>query len=609
MTTAAQLDIAQELINRYGQKEVMESLARMSGYDVVPPTIMEFMTDPYYLGESLVDDEGKLSIYPIWQDALKKIYPNQFYSPYKEVIFTGSIGQGKTTIAKIGCVYDACKLLCLKEPHSYLGVGKAKKMVFAFVNATLDLGKNVLLDEIENWFSASPFFREMMATAPRNCQFPKNIDITAGSRGTHVLGADVVSALLSELNFQDKVANQAYDNYTNAKRRIQSRFLGAYKRTGSYPGRLWLDSSKKDSASFLDSHIENAYKDPMTIVFDYPIWEVHKHKGIYSGKTFQVYVGSKARDPFIVTHKGQVGNDTGNVIDVPIEYEIDFQQDPFNALRDLAGKGTWSSHTFITSHTKIAQALSIVNPVSIDVVQLDFQNEDRIIDSLLLDQIKPDARPRFIHIDIGLKHDKTGIACTRLDGFAEVKRFNSLTGKYDTTRDPLFKTEWVLAIEPTPGNEVPIYKIKNFMIDLKNNGVPIALVSTDGYQSTNLRQDLILVQFNAELISVDRTKDPYETMKNSLLEGRWTCANHPILEKELQELVDMGKKIDHPKNGSKDLADSCAGSIYAAYHGIAKHGANFNVGDFLEVMDQFEEPSTIYDKIAGGAMRNSMWEG
>lgn len=599
--TKSQLGVIQELIEKFGEKRAMELLAKSSGYEECPPTIDEFLDDPYYLGEVFVNDDGESTIFPIWREALREIYPNPFYSPYLEIVLTGSIGQGKSTVAKIGAVYDLCKVLHLKDPSNYFGVGRGKKIIFAFINATLTLGKEVLIDEVLNWFSSSPYFRDQMAQARKNCLFPKNVDITTGSRGTHLLGSDVISSVLSELNFQNKVANQAYDNYTASRRRIQTRFMATFSKTGSYPGRLWLDSSKKDDTSFLDQHIEKAEQDPLCRVFSYSIWEVHAHKNIYSGETFKVFIGSKARDPFVVTNENQIIGALDSVIDVPVEYRKDFEDDVFNALRDLAGKGTWSAYTFIPSHETIANALVNNNPVSKDIIQIDFHDkEERLIDELYLEEISKDPRPRFIHFDIGIKHDRTGVACTRLDGYTEIKRFNTLTGKFDITRDPVFVTEWVLAIEPKPGSEIPIYKLKNLVLDLRNANIPIAQVSTDGFQSTQLRQDLILAGFKAVLISVDRTKEPYELLKNAILEDRWRGPYHPILETEFEKLIETEKKIDHPKGGSKDVTDACAGSVWSAYQGIQKYNANFSVEEFIETLEHFEEPSNIYEKLTKG---------
>ena len=80
--------------------------------------------------------------------------------------------------------------------------------------------------------------------------------------------------------------------------------------------------------------------------------------------------------------------------------------------------------------------------------------------------------------------------------------------------------------------------------------------------------------------SVDRTRDPYDLFKDALLEGRWHGPDHPILKQELKDLIDMGDKIDHPLRvyggeiegeyrGSKDGADTVAGSVFVAHKNMS----------------------------------------
>ena len=126
-----------------------------------------------------------------------------------------------------------------------------------------------------------------------------------------------------------------------------------------------------------------------------------------------------------------------------------------------------------------------------------------------------------------------------------------------------------MEIRSTPGQEVPIYKIQNFIMDLRSKGYPIKMVSTDGYQSTNLRQNLTLEGVETKLISVDRTKDPYNELRNIILEERIRLPNLPKLKKEIQELEDVGPKFDHPVDGSKDILDSVCGSVWSCSQELA----------------------------------------
>ena len=272
---------------------------------------------------------------------------------------------------------------------------------------------------------------------------------------------------------------------------------------------------------------------------------------------FKVFVGDKTRDPFLVDRPEQIrGIDDALVIDIPVEYKQDFVNDILRSLQDLAGCGTWSAFNFIPSGELIGEMQVRENPLTREVITLDFfDKEQKLIDYIQYHTIALDSRPRFIHTDIGLKHDKTGIAATRFGGMVTLKRTDPLTGVLQETKEPIFFLDWVMAIEPRPGHEVALYKIKNLMTDLRKRGYPIAAISTDGFQSANLRQDLLLLGFETELISVDKKRDPYDYFKNTILESRINGVRHSILDRELRRLVDLEKKIDHPvgEHESKDL--------------------------------------------------------
>ena len=68
---------------------------KLETYEIAPPSIMEFLTNPYYLGEET--DRGK-RVFPYWKAKLQEIYPTPFYEydPDKKIIIlTGSTGVGK----------------------------------------------------------------------------------------------------------------------------------------------------------------------------------------------------------------------------------------------------------------------------------------------------------------------------------------------------------------------------------------------------------------------------------------------------------------------------------------------------------------------------------
>lgn len=591
-------NILNRLVQEHGKKEAMAILARASGYREVPPTIDEFLDDPEFLGPILIDSRtGKSKLYPVWREALREIYPNPFYSPKTQIIITGAIGLGKSTFSLAGALYDITRILHLENPQEYFGLIKSTQIVYALINATMGLAFSVLMAQIQDWISSSPYLKRRNKEAPKGHLFPNNIGIVSGSRAGHVLGKAVIGAILSEINFQDKVANQAKDNFTNTIRRMQSRFMQS---GGTMPGHVWLDSSKADMDSFIESHIDSTRNDPSVVVYDFPVWKVKSHLGLYCGETFKVFIGDQSADPFIIERDEQaLGIDDNKIIDVPIEYKKEFQSDIRNSLRDIAGVSTSSSFNFIMSAEKINAVFTDENLFKKEIINLDFYNRNqKIIDYMDFEKTKLIKKPRFIHIDIGIKHDRTGIACVYIDRMEYQIRYNPRTGDYTRVLDPVFKVEWLIAFKPLIGHETPLYKIREFISEMKFRGFPIAIVSTDGYQSTNLRQDLKLEGVNVDLISVDRNKEAYNNLRNAILEGRVTSAIHSVARRELKDLVENSKKIDHPATasspaegdvrGSKDLTDAMAGALHSCYVNMNKTSANFDVDDFVSVLDRVD---------------------
>ena len=600
----SKIQLVEQLVGAYGYDKAMSALAKMSGYVATPPSIDTFIHDTDFLGNILGFDPelGRDRLYPAWKSVLSKVFPNPFYSPYNEVIFSGSIGSGKTTCGLAGLMYDLCKLTFLSNPQGKFKLLDSTVILFALMNATVKLSEDVIFSQFTEWTERSPYFRSLANKAhDGSTLFPNRIGVLAGSRFEQTMGRAIISLLLDEANFQHVVKNQAYDTYNSVKARIESRFLG---RGGQVPAHMWLISSKSDDTGWLQGHIDKSRDIDTSLIVEYPIWEVLKCKQIYSGVKFKVFIGDKARDPFIIERPDQViGLPDACIIDVPIEYKQNFINDIFRSLQDLAGTGTWSFRNFISSVELIEEAQVRPNPVSKDVITLDFFDQNqRLIDYLCYADMDVDSRPRFLHIDIGLRNDKTGIACTRFDGYVNLKRFDPRTGLTMSSREPIYYTDFVMCVEPRPGHEVPLYKLKALITDLRKREYPIAKITVDGYQSANLRQDLELLGFETEEISVDKKKDAYIHMKNVILESRLNGVRHRVLDGELKNLVDTDKKIDHKKNGSKDVSDALCGSMWVAYTNMEQFGNVMSSSEYLSSFEKYiSEEETLYDKIYGFA--------
>ena len=575
-------------------QSLIQLYSELEGYKEPPVDIITFINHERFLGASL---KGK--IYPVWQNALKTIFPNPFYSPYYECILKGAIGTGKSTISRIIVLYDLYRLLLLTDPHKKFHLIPSDRIIIALFNATLGLADQVLYEPFKNLIANSEFFQDHLDPDNKKTselRFVNNIGIVAGSRFTHTLGMAVFGGILDEANF-DVVSNQAQESYNALLRRMESRFAQV---GGKLPGHLCLVSSEKSPTDFVSQHSEKVKGKPGVIIFQYPIWEVKKHLGIYSGKTFKVFIGDETTDPFIIEDESQLRYiDESRVIDVPIELKDKFELDLHNAIRDLAGYSVGSTHRIFKSKNILIKQATVTNPVNQQIIRLSFNDKnDVLINYFNIDYLKNPlfhSSPRVIHIDLSITGDRTGIASGFIKGYKEVKRVDPITLETHTFSEPEIIIDFVAYLEPLPGERIPFYKIRQFILDLSKLGYPIAMVTTDGFQSEDMRQQLTQLGFRTNLLSVDRTKDPYLSFRDAIYEERVWIPNHPLLIKELLHVEDIGKKIDHPHEfpdgtkGSKDGADAVVG----VYWNLVTNKSILNYTGFSRIyQEETEEEKT-----------------
>ena len=227
-----------------------------------------------------------------------------------------------------------------------------------------------------------------------------------------------------------------------------------------------------------------------------------------------------------------------------------------------------------------------------DELILGFDDDSQIQDFLLMSRLSKVDRmkPHFIHWDTSKSGDATGLAMSTIAGQREVKKL--IAGQVYQEEDIIHKLVFAINIRPEPGSEIPFYKIRNFIYYLKFElGYNIVSVTCDSYQSVDTLQQMSLRGFNTKTLSMDRSRVPYDTLKNAINEGRLIMPYIPHLEKELLELEDdkMVGKIDHPVDGSKDTADALAGSVFRSLDYkelLAAQNAQKDAETLVKVNDQ-----------------------
>ena len=233
-----------------------------------------------------------------------------------------------------------------------------------------------------------------------------------------------------------------------------------------------------------------------------------------------------------------------SIVKIPIEYKEDFQRDPTRAWRDLGAHPSQSIESYYPDTQIVERNVNREREDPWDIQLKKFK-----------DNFKPEMFPRarYIHIDLAQKKDACGFVMGRENGTTVVNGEARVKVYIDI----------MIQLKAPSGKEILFSDVRQLIYDIRDRGFPIAQVSYDGWQSIDSIQILNQQNILAEVLSIDRTVEPHETLKSCIQDNRIDYYQHQVFIDEIQglELV-KGVKVDHPPKGSKDVADSVAGVTF-----------------------------------------------
>lgn len=529
-------------------------------FDERPASIDEF------LGEGYLNIAA--GIRPGVRDALIDIFGEESnghsVARVQRAIFTGAIGIGKTTLASIALPYMCHWVLCLRDPQSFFNLLPGSRIAFMQMSTSEDQAKEVLFGDIfarikhSTWFVKYPYDPKFK----NQIRFAKEIWIIPGdSAETTFEGYNILGGILDEIDSHRVTAKKDYADagYDTINSRIESRF--------DTQGLLILIGQMKQSQGFAARKFKEFIADPNAATARMTIWESFgwqkymKADGV-TRDSFWYNARRKVIVPDPVIASGMMS--TESLMEIPNAFKKSFENDPEKALRDLAGIPPVVGATFIGMAEKIYIARdtwkerfgypTFVRP---SVTELLFEEWYTCLDGL----------PRVMHLDVAYASDGDALGMA-MGHVPEVKEI-------DGELRPVVVIDFVVRLRPPPGAQIILGDVRSMIYRLRDElGFRISKITMDGFQSTDMMQQLNRKRINTEYLSIDRQKLPYQDLRDALYEERLEFPQYKvplrhgdvnlveITVKELEELVDTGLKVDHPPGGSKDIADSIAGVVY-----------------------------------------------
>lgn len=570
------IKILKDTLKNDKSEELNELLA--TDYEQLPVDIDTFMTDGQYMGQ--YTNFGRNLKYRKWPETLRDWFPNPLApSPYTEIAVTGATRLGKTVNTCYAGAYFLHRLMCLRDPNSYYGQPGAT-LWFCFYNNTLDSATDTGYGTFQKMLQSSPWFMERgKVFGSKNLTYKPNKDIEfmIGSELQHTLGRNIIWAMADEVSFKggknaEVTKSKMWEMYTS----ILARIMGSYMINGRSAGQIFLVSSKQSEFDFLERYIEkksaeNARKpksEQRFYRFDYPQWEIHPASEYPSGKTFKIACGNALLANKIIEPEEDTPENINDlvmrgykIVEPPMELYDMAKMDLETFLTDQAGVASTINSKFL--HYSLYEQCAmdeLPNPFSQEVLKIGLKDDKKIMDYFNPLVLGQDIihKKLYVHIDTSLSGDRTGISCVAISGYRDQSRLTE-SGLTETVNELIYRQIFSVAIEAPKGDQISFRKTREFIYYLyRELGWNIQLVSTDGFQSASLRQDLYMAGINENTkdsyISLDKSPTGYETFKQALQEKRIFLIRVPTDSLMISEFTNVERdsltgKIDHTVDG------------------------------------------------------------
>ena len=522
-----------------------------------PVDAKTFVESPDYLGQPPLSDmqydivEAMSQIYKKedLQDLMGFEEGARYFQKFTkgELILQLGKGSGKDFVSTVACAYVVYKLLCLKDPARYYGKpsGDAIDIINVAINA--EQAKNVFFKGFKNKIERSPWFAGKYDPKVNSITFDKSITVYSGhsERESHE-GLNLILAVLDEIsgfatevgtgNDQGKTADNIYKAFRGT---VDSRFPDL--------GKVVLLSFPRYNGDFISKRYEDVIMEKETVERRHR-FTINEELPEGPDNEFEIVweedhiISYKYPRMFALKRPTWEVNPTRKIED----FKIAFLTDPGDAMMRFLCTPTYSSDAFFKQKDKLERCMSTRNPLD------SFRRFD--------ESFKPDEdKIYYVHADLAQKHDKCAVAIAHVEKWVNIQVINN----YEQVA-PIVVVDAVAWWEPKIEGPVNLSEVKQWIQNLRRQGFNIGLVSFDRWQSFDIQQELKAVGIRTDTVSV--AKKHYEDLAMMIYEDRIVMPHIPLLLEEMSELkiTDNGKKVDHPRKKSKDLADAVTGAVFNA---------------------------------------------
>jgi hypothetical protein len=553
----------------------------------IPIPFPQFVTDAYHMGQA--------ALTPVQQYDIEKVLgsdPLKIFSGGSSVnlgVLLWGKGSGKDWVCSMIQCYIIYVLMCMRDPAGYFRLARGFWLDCINISISKDHGEQIYYEYFKDkithwpwlWNRYSVYEGNKLLIAEGNKKGKTRVDIIDGMIEFHdkkiravTKGSDAnLSEGFSPIFFvcDEFAAFKDHTETMNGDKILKTLKSSATSRFGfNFKGFLisWPRAKNDCMMRQYDKAIKQK-KDDETGANMYgsrhTTWEV-RPEGSFGKRGYFEFKGMK----------------------IPMEFWQDFQDDPEDASSKYLCMPPEVEDAFFKFQDRILECIRLRKPplftTQSTIIERHVKdiNTDKpvlrkyigqVFETVFDRSLATRKIPRVIHVDCGLVKDNAAMVVAHGEDI-QIQEYDEETGKMVPTHKIKVVVDAIIIWQPNKSEnlQVSINNIETLIIDVAKI-YKIVKVSYDQWNSQSSLETLQGLNIAAEMHTInDHDYGELKTMiyNNAveLLPNSYMGPDqelHPYQEGEmlLQELLQLrllnGKRVDHPKEGSKDIADCLAG--------------------------------------------------
>lgn len=501
---------------------------------------------------------------------------------------------GKSTAGVYLMVRFLYELSCYNNIHKHLGLRMdTSALVLLLFCITKKQIKNTTFKKLKETIDDIPYFKEHFPRYERvndELRFPKNVLVLYGSGTGDALGLDLCASLVDEANFFSDASGNSTDmsEVADLHRSLIARQESRFMSNGKNRALSIVVSSSTYSSGYTEELKKRSLTDPTIKYYRARLWDV-RPKGTYSSEVFYVFCGNDKVDPFIINDVMDLSarlnarvnpnmsikeaisllpNDLRVLVDdVPIDFRRQYDVNLLKSIQDVSGFSIQGTGGLFNNRAVFDACIDYSLPVLFTKNEFVIETQNDSPQNSIMYYLSgvpfshPEC-PRFVHVDLSLSTDTTGISCCYKYGEKEV----------DGVLRPVYYYDFCIRIlPPPPPKKISIARVEEFIMYMRDRlHITFGMISYDSFQSSSSQQHLQELGFPIRTQSVDRTDKAYLFFVDQMFLGtvKFNLQFANVIEHELFNLQHNRQKhkVDHildtAHGYTKDVCDAVVGSLY-----------------------------------------------